>query len=370
MSQQARVVPELRRLNLSSEEVNLSYTEPIMNTPTGSDSHDMEIPGYKGPNLRSFTYIVDSEDLRPSEVVRLDKSRLLDIKPRFSSEIMRLQLLERFREAKQAPAKVFEIALYQISKIYNMDLQGGGLSIAYLDFIHHIYQLKQDEGVLPTEELEVLNQNLETNLEMSPKALTGYKLFREITTLVSALSIKWKVAKFENFGYRCSPRVANVKLLCLSTLNEDLYTIEGLWLAVAIKYSPLSEIIDDNVLQFAHFLRQATDKLMSALVFLNSEADFLKTPSLEGYYAANDPELAALMNWEPDFLASAIEHHCLELPRGVFASCFKDKYYTINKQLKGLIEDFDVSYRNFEQSLIRCLLVETDPDDKAKSLYS
>jgi hypothetical protein len=82
---------------------------------------------------------------------------------------------------------------------------------------------------------------------MSPKALTGYKLFREIAALVSALSIKWEVAKFENFGYRCSPRVSNVKLICLSTLNEDLYTVEGLWLAVAIKYRPLSEVVDDSV---------------------------------------------------------------------------------------------------------------------------
>jgi hypothetical protein len=61
------------------------------------------------------------------------------------SEIMRLQLLERFSQAKQAPAKIFEVAMYQICKICNIDLQGGGLSITYLDSIHHVYQLKQDE---------------------------------------------------------------------------------------------------------------------------------------------------------------------------------------------------------------------------------
>jgi hypothetical protein len=44
-----------------------------------------------------------------------------------------------------------------------------------------------------------------------------------------------------------------------------------------------------------------------------------------------------MKNWEPDCLASCGTP--LLRAKGLFSSCFKDRHYTINKQLKGLIED-------------------------------
>jgi hypothetical protein len=223
---------------------------------------------------------------------------------------------------------------------------------------------------LTLEEVGILNMNIERVLECDSRSLMEYKLYVEVTALASALSIRWGVAQFENYRYRYSSRVSNVKMLSLQNLNEDVYTVEGLWLSVAIKYSPLKESVDDNVLQYAQLLRTTMDDVVRALLHLNVEADFVTTPSIEGYLAAKYPGVTAHKNWEPDFLAVPGSYHDLSQPEGFIANCFKSDHQKINQQLKRLFEDLDMCYRSFERALISCLLVVDAPDVKSKSLYA
>jgi hypothetical protein len=302
--------------------------------------------------------------------VSKETSSKFDINPRFCSDDLQHQLSDRFNYAMQEPTELLDAALYRITKVFNIDLQGGELPITLLDSIHHIFQLKRCEDQLTCEEVNSLNRNIEKVLERNARSLMEYKLYVEVTALVSALSIRWGVAQFENYRYRYSPRVSDVKMLSLQNLNEDVYTVEGLWLSVAIKYSPLKENVDDNVLQYAYLVRCTMDDVVRALVHMNAEADFVTTPSLEGYFAAKYPGVTAHKNWEPDFRAVPGSYHDLSQPEGFIASCFKTEHQKINQQLKRLFEDLDMCYRSFERALISCLLVVDEPDVKSRSLYA
>lgn len=281
----------------------------------------------------------------------------LEIKPRFNWEELSKLLLSRFDQVKKQRIEVLEASLYNIGMTYNLDFLGADLPITVLDTMHHIYQLKRIEPELDIEEIQLLNHSIEEVLERYPLALVEYKLYSKICELVSALSIRWGVAVFENYSYRYTSRVSNVKLLDLEVLNSDIYTVECLWLAIALRYSPIDEIIDDNVIQYAQLLRSSMDEVVRIIVHLNNEADFIKVPSLEGYFAAKFPILAERMKWQPNYLVRSAPYHELSQPEGFFANCFKPKFQSINLQLKRRIEDLDICYRSFERALISCVLL-------------
>jgi hypothetical protein len=284
-------------------------------------------------------------------------SPLVSVKPRFNSSDLKQRLLSRINQVSSESIHVYEAGLYKICKVYNLDLSGNEMKLEHLGSMHHIYQLKQMEPDLSEEDTATLSLNIEDVIDKKPSALTQYRLYAEITRLVSALCIKWGVARFEDYRYRYSAKVCNVKILDLSHLNADVFTVEALWLAVVCRFSPLSEMVDATVKQYAKLVRLTMDRVVNAIVSLNLEADFYATPSIQGYYAARFPRIAATQHWHPDYIALPTEHHQLSQPEGFMASCFKDKYQKVNLQLKRLLQDFELSYRCFERALISCLLV-------------
>mmetsp|Transcript_22476 Transcript_22476/g.40511 ORF Transcript_22476/g.40511 Transcript_22476/m.40511 type:complete len:373 (-) Transcript_22476:57-1175(-) len=368
-----KIVPEN---STDQDELNFArYSEPVMNSPTGLDSFDIDTTKInkikKKRKTAGPTLSIDIDKIgKRRSVIKVEPALQFDIKPRFNSDDLQLILSNRFNQVRSEPIEVLEAQLYKIGKTYNLDFGGADLPIDVLDSMHHIYQLKKMEGQLTGEEIDLLNQNIEDVLDKYPRALMEYKIYSEIVELVSALSIRWRVAHYENYSYRYSSRVSNVKLLSLQNLNEDVYTVEGLWLSVALKYYPLNEVIDDNVIQYAHLLKNTMNEVVQAFVHLNAEADFRHFPTIEGFFAAKFPKLAAARHWEPDYLAKPIDHHELSQPEGFMANCFKTKHQKINQQLKRLIEDLDICYRSFERALISCLLVAKEPEVKSKSLYN
>jgi hypothetical protein len=326
------------------QELNLAYCSEYVLTPP--ESYDADV-----------TVIRKSASLSRKSTERTISSPLVSVKPRFNSTDLEQRLLARINQVRSESIHVYEAGLYKICKVYNLDICGDEMDLELLDNMHHIYQLKQMELDLSEEDCAALHLNIEDVIDWKPKALTQYKLYVEITRLVSALCIKWGVARYEDYSYRYSARVCNVKMLDMSHLNADVFTVEALWLAVVCKFSPLSEMVDFTVKQYAKLVRLTMNRVVKAIVSLNFEADFQATPSIQGYYAAKYPKIAATQHWQPDCIALPTEHHQLSQPEGVIASCFKSKYQKVNQQLKRLLEDFELCYRSFERALISCLLV-------------
>jgi hypothetical protein len=286
------------------------------------------------------------------------------IKPRFVSGNLLLAFISRIELAKTEPIQVYEAALYKIAKDYQNHFEGADLTIEHLVYIHHIHKLKLMETTLTQEQISTLNYKLDSLLTTYPTIKLEHKLYSDITALVSALSVKWGVVKLERFSYRHSAKVANVKVLEMPRLNEDVYTIEALWLAVLVNHPPLNATVDHDVLQYAKVLRRAMDNVIRAVVHLNSEADFEGTPSLEAYFATKFPKIAALKHWEAEGVGAAPpSYHQMSQSGGFLAKCLKSRHLKQNQQLKTLIEELDFSYRCFERELISFFLLADERGD-------
>jgi hypothetical protein len=280
------------------------------------------------------------------------------IRPQLIRDGLELEFAGRMEVTRAEPIQVSEVALYRITKDYRSHFEGAELTIGHLASIHHIYKLQQMEPELAPDEISTFNLNLHQVLSRDPNIQLEHKLYFDIAALVSSLSVKWGIVKFKRFSYRYASRVADVKLLDMSKLNEDVYTVETLWLAVMLSYSPLNHIVDRNVIQYGEVLRRAMDDVIGAIVQLNSEADFERTPSLEPLYAAKYPKIAELHNWEADPTADEpTKYHTLSQAEGVIAKCFCGRHQKVNNQLKSIIAIFDKSYRTFERELIAFFLM-------------
>jgi hypothetical protein len=347
-------------LNLSMERLNID-NHP--NTPSESVEYDISAV-HKDVIYPSASIKKDPSPISYIDYAQGDPYKQSGIRPRFLSDGLELEFAGRLELTKAEPIQVSEAALYRITKHYQSHFEGAELTIEHLASIHHIYKLQQIEHELSPEEVSIFNQNLQEVLCRDPNIQLEHKLFLDIAALVSSLSVKWGIVKFERYSYRYTSRVANVKLLDMSILNEDVYTVEALWLAVMITHAPLKDIVDHDVIQYGKVLRRAMDDVIRAIVQLNSEANYERTPSLEAVYAVKYPKIAAVQNWEADATAQEpTEYHTLSQAKGVMAKCFGGRHQRVNKQLRTMIANFDHCYRIFERELITFFLMVDEPND-------
>lgn len=142
---------------------------------------------------------------------------------------------------------MFEIELYRLCRVFNMDLYGRKLGIECVDNYHHIFQLKKYESELTSEQLENLNLNIEKILQINPTGFMEYQLFSDCLSLLSSLMVKWNLISANNYAYRLTGPGVNIRILDLNNLNENVMTAELVWLSVMVHEEPLVRYMDISV---------------------------------------------------------------------------------------------------------------------------
>jgi hypothetical protein len=239
-----------------------------------------------------------------------------------------------------------------LCKKFSQLLSGKDFDFTCVDDIHHIFQLKSHLSYLSDSEVTRLDLNIEYVLNYNPTAWIEYNLFAEALALLSALLIKWKMISKYNYSYRTSGRAINARILDITEMNKNILTMETLWLSVIVKNSPLKEILDESVRQYAIILQNQTLKTLRILLRMNQSCDFEACPTIDRIVAAKRVKIADKYGIWPDFEAMPVQYQRLRQPTGLFARCFKDSTQYRAQILKESLAELELVYRTFEQNLI------------------
>lgn len=239
---------------------------------------------------------------------------------------------------------------------FNLELFSKKISLRPVELFHHIYRLKEQEEKLSQFEIQTLNSNLDETISALPKIFKEYELLKDTLSLISSLAVKWNAVNVNNYAFRMSGRTMNIKVLDLKELNSDLFTVETIWLATMIKEEPFSKIIDDQVAQYGYLLCQITPKLINSILSLNQHCNMTETTSIAGLVAAKKPKVARFSGVDPDYESEVVAYQRMKLKRGFLSFCIRDRDLKNVKEIKNMIEDFENVYRNFEESLMICIL--------------
>jgi len=119
-----------------------------------------------------------------------------------------------------------------------------------------------------------------------------------------------------------------------------------------IKQDPFVKIADDQIAQYAYLLLQVVTKLVNSILSLNQHCNLNNTPTIAGLVASKNPKVTKFSGIEPNYDAEVVAYQRLKLKRGLLSFCVKDRDLKTIKEIKGLLEDFENVYRQFEQSLM------------------
>jgi hypothetical protein len=199
--------------------------------------------------------------------------------------------------------------------------------------MHHLVQLRKQEGMLSSEQLRDLVLNTESVLSANPLYLEEYRLFEWLVGICAGLMVKWNLTWIGRFSYR----IASTSFYQPSSSTESLLTIDTFWLSQALEDPPFHLPAQDEVLILAKLLQIHTIKAFTSLLSLNS--------GLVG-----NPE-----NF-PSFCS-------LRVPTGLYRLCRKCPKPLA--QLRTSLIELEASYISFEKKLVSAL---SDPQGLRREL--
>ena len=276
----------------------------------------------------------------------------LSLRPRYRAGELDLRLRARVVQLRAQPIEFLENQLYGLTYVSVVKLGGQALTLDAVKELHHIFQLKRDEACLSRWDLEDVNLNLELLLNDRPSVLEEYKLISGLLNLCSALMVQWRLWSPLHFAYRTGPKVGNVPIVDMDSLNADLYTTDTLWLSYMAQQPPLQSVLNEGIKQLAVVLQAEALRTFNFMLKLNA-VDFRKQPSIDRYLATKIPAFRSQLHVEPDYNAPSPVYQHLHLP-GCCLYRSEDEKRTL--RLYSLIRDLDYAYRAFERALLASLL--------------
>ncbi|CAG9314576.1 unnamed protein product [Blepharisma stoltei] len=299
---------------------------------------------------------VPTADISHTDTVNTDVfwrlTRGFSIRPRFDSATLNSALGRKIQEIKVTPIEVYEIELYDICRRFYKQESRHKISNKCILYVHHIYRLKSQEIELNEDDSRVTNQSLENLMSCHPRYWGDYSFYKETLALVSILAVKWKIVTLDNYNYRLKGRGLNIKLLDLNEMNSDMFTMETLWWANNIKTHPWVHAVGDELLQVAELLIKISPRILNELISCNQNCDFEAFPSISPFLAVKKPAIVKYTKVKPDFNINVMTYQRLKIKNRIFSLCLKDDESLKLKSIYGMIADFEMAYRKFEQDLM------------------
>lgn len=203
---------------------------------------------------------------------------------------------------------------------------------------------------------ELMNQELELRINENPLVWKEYSVSKQALQLISQLAIKYRVFSPNCFNYRSLDRILNVKLLDLSEMNSDFYTLETVWFAIVAHSQPFCELLSQEVQQYADVLGSAYVKVLNFFLQLNVQCSFNEVTDIGGLVAAQYPFMVSRKGLLADCTVSSVPYQRLQLSSPLLKCMCKSSANKSVLKLNRLIRDFDMAYRLFEKTFIMCII--------------
>ena len=284
-----------------------------------------------------------------------DERRAFAAKPRHDGTALRIYFKTQMLELRAMPYEYLECMLYGVTAMHARMMSGKPLDLGVVKHMHHIYELKQRENLLPAELRSELNLDLECVLNTVPSALEDYRSVSTLLLIASALLVKWNMISYDEYSYRLNGHVTHIRPLNLFTMNSSLLTIETLWYSQLVESLPLCNFVDVPTIQYAIVLRAEAARTLKYMLEMN-DGDFWNVPSIQGYMAAQNPVLRSQFHMQADFEQPQPVYQPLRQPEGLIARCHKSPSQAKSLVLKKTLRDLEAAYRAFEKSLLNCFM--------------
>ena len=117
------------------------------------------------------------------------KTKNIGQKVDLTAAIIKLQ--ERINEVIEEFIEVFEVELFELTRVHAIELRGKTISFSSFGLVHHVYSLKYGEYTsLNESDRGMVDSNLETILNINEQAVKEYHFMLQCIQFASAMLIK------------------------------------------------------------------------------------------------------------------------------------------------------------------------------------
>lgn len=222
-----------------------------------------------------------------------------------------------------------------------------------------------------------------------PAAMEEYLWIERAIGIINHLSIKWGVIDFKLYNYRNSKWEPqdNLQRLEAANLRRNVFSMETLWFAHSSRQPPLNMIVSKKVSFLAVELQRQVLNLLKFMVKQNEHINYSTFPTIHDFLSV-DPKNTNKLETGQEFTvvgkktqlgkavipdSQKIVHikkrtpdekrlryskqkevgfHLFEFP-SFWCKCRERPYHTANFRLKEMLIDFEIIYRDFEQSFFK-----------------
>jgi hypothetical protein len=273
--------------------------------------------------------------------------------PEHLPENLQRLLESTIAQADAHPIEYYEALLYDITCLFSIHLGGALPKMESIEMFHPLRKLQESQEDMTDEERVAMEAAIERLLEHNAFAQLDYRLLSMMTELVSGILVKWRLVRQYEYAYRFREAVFCSKLLDIKAVSKNIISMEVLYFACIVDKPPLNACIHQTVRQYSVMVLDSVLSLLNSLLLL-TDADFHKVPSISGYFAAHNANLAEKYGVTPNFSMKAKpEYHALSLRSRCL--CISNANEKKNNALKELLTEFEIAYRYFESVLVKDL---------------
>jgi hypothetical protein len=275
--------------------------------------------------------------------------------PEMMPDILRQMFELALAELAERPIEYYESLLYDITRMFVVDLGGQIPKLESIEMFHPLMKLQDKTSAMSWEQRQALETATENLIENHAYAQMDYRLLKLVTDLLSGLLVKWKLIRPYEYSYRYREAVFSSKLIDIQAINQGCISMEVLYFASIANKPPLKTSLHQTVKQYASLVLNCALSFLECLLQLTN-ADFAKVHSISGYLsAAVNPDLALKYGFVPVYGCSVPEYHKLRLKTGCLALCMSSHKEKLNLALKERLVEFEMAYRYFETVLVKDL---------------
>jgi len=276
---------------------------------------------------------------------------------RFSKDQLTDMLKSHISSASLIPIEKYEIDLFEISKEFHSTLRSKPITTSCVEKLHHLHKLVNNKKIVVDIPGEQLSYSIIDIIRSRPLLLSQYNILIAMLDIWNGLLVKWNIGKINNYEYRYSGRGLNVRMLDLTELNKNFFSIDIIWLSTQIFDSPLNGLADPQMIECGKILNNQLEVAMATFLDLNPrivDPDF-KIRNAVAFYSESYRKWTNEECPEPNL--SNYKHKELKIYSG-FSKCFWSNDQKIEGAKKKL-EDLEMAYRVFEKRLIARILNKT-----------
>ena len=188
-------------------------------------------------------------------------------------------------------------------------------------------------------------QLLEKYLEYNIQGREEYAFLCKFIEFLNDMCLVWDISNIYNYSSRFNKELERFWFLNLDSIYKGIINTEIIWLSIVVSVYPLGHVLNDEIKYYGELLQEMFKDTLHE--FMSSNQNYVnQQDSIKPWLSFKDPSLHLAFSFPRPMKTPKPKYQ--ELSINLFSSFLRKNSAKLKKQL----EEFEIAYRMFENSLL------------------